>query len=442
MRGQGSKSLLRTICLVLGTTMTLAGIGARSAFAQGFQSSSEYWKDETRRELKDTIERAKKGLQILDKPSTQLRQPRSSQAPSPMEPRISNGVGTFRYPATGALLKGESAPSAKLYCTGTLIACDKFLVAAHCVVEDPDPGQYHVYFQVGGIIGVKKVEWPAENYQYPEATADIAIVTLEKSVEGIAPERLSTLGKTPYKTQGTIVGFGRTGGDRLDYGLKREGYVQTARCATGLPDDQLVCWNFSALTQNGARRSDTCNADSGGPLFVISELESRPTQLVAGVTGGGDASSNCLLGDHAYDTGVFQNRKWLQQVGIAEIPPGSCGVPNVDVGRDVVGATFTLNDTDTKQVVRQIDVGSNVTKLMVAMNAEDSGYGANDFDLYVIQGTEPNIEKAVCKEDGSGQFAFCSIPAPKPGKWTILARRKSGTGMGQIVVTKVTDTVR
>jgi hypothetical protein len=72
------------------------------------------------------------------------------------------------------------------------------------------------------------------------------------------------------------------------------------------------------------------------------------------------------------------------------------------------------------------------------MNAEDDGYGKNDFNLYVIPGTEPNITRAACKGEGSGQFAFCSIASPKPGKWTLVLRRKSGTGMGQLVVTKIT----
>lgn len=429
------RQVLTGLSLTFWTLLAGATAMQRPVHAQALKSASDYSKDETRRALQDSIKRAKQALQTLEKPPQELRLP---QGLGPVEPRISNGIGSIRYPATGALLKGDSAQSAKLYCTGTLIACDKFLVAAHCVVQDPDPGQYYAYFQVGGVFKATKVEWPTEIYRYPESKADLAVVTLEKPVEGIAPERIGVAAKTPYNTAGTIVGFGRTGGDRFDYGIKREGYVQTARCTGGRSDDALICWNFSALTQNGARRSDTCNADSGGPLFVLASANNVSTQTVAGVTGGGDASSNCLIGDHAYDTSLFNNRTWLQGAGIAATPPATCSAAaNVDVAREVVGMTFTLNDSDATQSVRQIDVAANVKKLMVAMNAEDDGYGKNDFNLYVIPGPDPNIAKAVCKEDGSGQFGFCSIASPKPGKWTLMVRRKSGAGMGQLVVTRI-----
>src|SRR5687768_5172867 len=44
---------------------------------------------------------------------------------------IVNGQATTEFPTTGILLSGSSP--ATLLCSGTLIGCDRFLTAAHCV---------------------------------------------------------------------------------------------------------------------------------------------------------------------------------------------------------------------------------------------------------------------------------------------------------------------
>lgn len=50
-------------------------------------------------------------------------------------PRIVNGLETADFPATGALLYSSfgSMSSAPPVCTGTLIGCQTFLTAAHCI---------------------------------------------------------------------------------------------------------------------------------------------------------------------------------------------------------------------------------------------------------------------------------------------------------------------
>ena len=60
----------------------------------------------------------------------------------------------------------------------------------------------------------------------------------------------------------TIVGFGRAGGDSQDYGLKRVATVTTAACVDDISDLTSVCWQFAGPGGN------TCNGDSGGPLFT------------------------------------------------------------------------------------------------------------------------------------------------------------------------------
>jgi hypothetical protein len=78
--------------------------------------------------------------------------------------------------------------------------------------------------------------------------SDLAIVTLKKPVSGIVPIPLNRTAKSEDGTPGLIVGFGRTGGDNYDYGVKRTGEVKTGKC----PNDNkysanLVCWNYDAV---------------------------------------------------------------------------------------------------------------------------------------------------------------------------------------------------
>ena len=54
------------------------------------------------------------------------------------ERRIVNGIATFRFEAAGALLRGGDPKTAKAWCSGTLVGCDRFLTAAHCVADEPD----------------------------------------------------------------------------------------------------------------------------------------------------------------------------------------------------------------------------------------------------------------------------------------------------------------
>src|SRR5262245_59209009 len=59
--------------------------------------------------------------------ATELDQPVKSSLP------IVNGDLTSAYPSAGALLFGADPAVSTIQCSGTLIGCDTFLTAAHCV---------------------------------------------------------------------------------------------------------------------------------------------------------------------------------------------------------------------------------------------------------------------------------------------------------------------
>ena len=141
--------------------------------------------------------------------------------------RIVNGRGTFDVPAAGALLKGTDRRSAKVWCSGTLVSCDQFLTAAHCVAEDAAPASYKVFFQNAGFFDVKEIR-KHPGYRPQDPGDDIALLTLAKPVLDIAPIEINQIATPAIGLEGRIVGFGRTGGDNYDYGLKREGTIRTA----------------------------------------------------------------------------------------------------------------------------------------------------------------------------------------------------------------------
>src|SRR5687768_14602595 len=199
---------------------------------------------------------------------------------------IVNGDLTHNYPSTGALLTGAAPDASQLQCSGTLIGCDSFLTAAHCVCpgaggdcQSPTPVEpFRVFFQHAGFFEVTAVR-VHPGFNFPDN--DVAVLTLERPVTGITPTPLQDAAPA-LGTEGTIVGFGRTGGSDFIYGLKYEGPVTTGTCPDGIDPSGKVCWTF-----NGTGDANTCNGDSGGPLFFTTGGVTR----VGGITSGGSDSS-------------------------------------------------------------------------------------------------------------------------------------------------------
>jgi hypothetical protein len=66
--------------------------------------------------------------------------------------------------------------------------------------------------------------------------------------------------------------------------------------------------------------SNTCNGDSGGPLFV----DFGAGEVVAGVTSGGN-NADCLASDDSFDTNVFVNAAFVQSIAGADLLNTTCG---------------------------------------------------------------------------------------------------------------------
>jgi hypothetical protein len=261
---------------------------------------------------------------LLLAPQTAGADSAGSSAAAPHEARVVNGVLAQDRPTTGALLS-RFGINYQSVCSGTLIGCETFLTAAHCVCEAspfalcgaPSPGDYAVYLQDVGLVEVAAIEVDS-TYDFEEQ-GDVAVLTLATPVTGVAPTPINTDMRPPLGTIAEIAGFGLTRGGAGDTGLLRRGLAETSAC-TGVEADFHVCWDFTLPIGAAGIDSNTCSGDSGGPLFA--DLGSGTT--VVGITSGG-SSADCLPTDSSFDADVYVHSGFISAVGGADLLNTSCG---------------------------------------------------------------------------------------------------------------------
>jgi V8-like Glu-specific endopeptidase len=199
-----------------------------------------------------------------------------------------------RHPYVGALI-AESDGELFQVCTGTLIAPDVFLTAAHCtaVLEANNWPAYVTFdsvFVPGSSTLIAGTMYTHPQFPGPMAnTYDIAVVILKTPVTTVTPAQLPTAGlldqlatKNGLKRQTfTAVGYGAqertTGGGQPSFGPSGTRMVSTSRF-------NAINKSWLRLSQNPATgNGGTCYGDSGGPNFL------GDTNIIAAITVTGDA---------------------------------------------------------------------------------------------------------------------------------------------------------
>jgi secreted trypsin-like serine protease len=210
------------------------------------------------------------------------------------------------HPNVGALLAAQAySDGTWAFCTGTLVAANVVLTAAHCQ-DDLDGDRVAVTFDSAWHADTGTAHWgtfhadpryrPAQNDPY-----DLAVVVLDNSIGSITPADLPAAGSLAHVAPGTkftAVGYGaqfithKQGGQVFHYTDVRFVAVSTFRTQTRtwLRNSQNV-----ALGNGG-----TCTGDSGGPNFL--GAGSGETNILAATTITGDSACHSTNVDYRLDT--------------------------------------------------------------------------------------------------------------------------------------------
>ena len=152
------------------------------------------------------------------------------------------------------------------FCTGTAIARDLVLTAAHCVAR---PANYRVRLSKAG--GVTEVEatrthpgFSMANYVKNRATADVALVKLKTPLpSSIVPASLGGTRRVAVGEMMIVAGFGSTqDGKELGIGEPR----MAPLVVTGQPGSLQIRLQ-DPVTRNVSIGLGSCTGDSGGPAF-------------------------------------------------------------------------------------------------------------------------------------------------------------------------------
>jgi len=189
-------------------------------------------------------------------------------------------VGIFLFNSPAFAITGNAPPAALWaarpivmvvdqngdLCTGTALARDLVLTAAHCVVR---PMHYTVKeFQTGQFAVVDTIarhpQFNPRAYAASRATADLALIKLASPLSDVVvPAGLAAARRVKVGEMLTIAGFGTTA-DHSSQGL---GVPRMATLTvTGKPGSLQIRLTDGA-TRNQQAGLGACTGDSGGPAF-------------------------------------------------------------------------------------------------------------------------------------------------------------------------------
>jgi hypothetical protein len=173
-------------------------------------------------------------------------------------------------------------------CTGVMIGSRVVLSSRHCWEHvRPIAGRYEIFGVGGGniydyhrrilhgdVIDVALL--PPDSTQAATWTHDLALLRLSRSSAAPHYALLDEGDRLAPSTPLTLVGYGASGPNGHDFGMKREGTVTVARQPGIAESGQLVVYYDKAP-------ASACLGDSGGPLFV----QRGSDWLVAGIHAAG-----------------------------------------------------------------------------------------------------------------------------------------------------------
>ena len=220
---------------------------------------------------------------------------------------IIEGRETSNFPQV-VLVDVDGLGSEHQLCSGTLVAPDQVLTAAHCVtnVGGFDPTGYTV------MVGENYYDWAADTYDVDSADYnfaftnscwtcgnDIAVLRLAEPVEGVTPMGLATReDDVAVGDRLVYVGFGKTDPDET---------LDPQRRQVTLPTVETTRQLLYAEDPEGVH--SLCRGDSGGAALLVDESGYRLAGIISFVE-----NEDCT-GESA-STRISGQVGWLDRQGV------------------------------------------------------------------------------------------------------------------------------
>lgn len=322
-------------------------------------------------------------VQILILIATILSSSMTTQlkAETPVTVKLIDGsrVGSFEHPQVAKLsLNGAGL------CTGTLIAPDALITAAHCFFDDRNlrvVGDTDVIanFPSASIRSSQvfiNPNYVPRNEACIEGETDIAIVKLESTLSGVEPAKISS--SAPFVGSVIkLVGYGSEGDATfgMNGALPPTGFVNQGFTSIETISTSYLQWIFNRGETN------TAGGDSGGPAFSTSN-HNTITSITCG--GGGNAEA----GTDSLNTRLDTSISWI----ISIIPGLQVSLPEP---LTITGSTFIVGD----EVVIPIVVGSNQNANLV-FDSLPSGFS---FDGKFLKGSiqQPGVYRISTRSENA-----------------------------------------
>jgi hypothetical protein len=199
-------------------------------------------------------------------------------------------------------------------CSGNLVAPNVVVTAGHC--EGSCGSRVFVGSDVnagGTIVGVHSA---VRNPDYGKNGMhnDLTVLILDQDVAGVTPRPIASTTAIDSAFYVRAVGFGNTDVfSSIGFGIKRvvDIPVATAACTASDSRTRYGCDNGLELVAGAPfLDKDTCNGDSGGPIYV----ETNGNWYLAGVTSRATAEATRPCGDGGIYVRVDKYVNWIKSV--------------------------------------------------------------------------------------------------------------------------------